>query len=103
MARMYSEQIEKTQTLLTGLKNNLGRLKNKGLDENFLCNLKTNNGSLSTYNGEYDKLKADFKAKSIQTNNKLEDVKKQVKEAKKIVKRNFEQSEWKDFGISDKR
>ena len=103
MAKMYSDQIEKTQLLLKEMKNNIGRLKGKGLDENYLCNLKNDTDLLATYNIDYDKLKADFKAKSIQINIKLEEVKKQVKEAKKILKRNFEQNEWKDFGVLDKR
>lgn len=103
MARMYSEQIEKTRLLVNGLKNNIGRVRDKGLDEKFLNDLETGNGLMSIYNEEYDRLKVDFKTKSIQTNKKLEEVKKQVKEAKRILKRSFEQSEWKDFGVFDKK
>lgn len=103
MSKVISEQIEKTQMLLNGLKGKIDSLRNKGLDEVFIDKLKTDNHLLATYNEELDKLKAELKSKTIQTNRKVMEIKNQVKEAKRIIKRDYLQQQWKEFGITDKR
>jgi hypothetical protein len=103
MSKTYSVQIEKTQSLLKGLRNNASRVKEKGLDDKFICKLETDNDLLKTYNEEYDRLKVEFRAKTIEANLKLNEVKNQAKEAKKIIKRCYEQPEWVDFGVNDKK
>lgn len=89
--------------LLNGLKGKIDSLRNKGLDEVFIDKLKTDNHLLATYNEELDKLKAELKSKTIQTNRKVMEIKNQVKEAKRIIKRDYLQQQWKEFGITDKR
>lgn len=103
MSKVISEQIEKTQVLLTGLKSKAELIKNKGLDDEFMNRLNTDNNLMATYNQELDKLKAELKAKTIQANRKMMEIKTQVKEAKRVVKRDFMQHQWKEFGITDKR
>ena len=103
MSKVISEQIEKIQMLLTGLKSKVELVKNKGIDNEFLNKLDANNKQLAVYDEELDKLKADLKAKTIETNRKRLEIKAQVKDAKKIIKRDYLQPQWKDFGITDKR
>jgi len=103
MSKVISDQIEKTQTILTGLKNKTDILKNKGLDDAFINKLNADNKLMATYNEELDRLKADLKAKTIQTNRKMMEIKTQIREAKKIIKKDFLQHQWKEFGITDKR
>lgn len=103
MSKVISEQIEKIQMLLTGLKSKVELVKNKGIDNEFLNKLDANNKQLAVYNEELDKLKSDLKAKTIETNRKRLEIKAQVKDAKKIIKRDYLQPQWKDFGITDKR
>lgn len=103
MSKIISDQIEKTQTLLNGLKNKIELLKNKGLDEEFINKLSADNRLMENYNTELDKLKTELKAKTIASNKKMIEIKTRIKEAKKIIKNNYLQNEWKDFGITDKR
>jgi len=103
MSKVISDQIEKTQMLVNGLKSKVELVKNKGLDDEFINKLNAENKLMATYNEELDKLKAELKAKTIQTNRKMLEIKTQVKEAKRVVKRDFLQHQWKEFGITDKR
>jgi len=103
MSKVYLDQIEKTEQLLEGLKNNLNLVRDKGLDSNFIKKLDEDKDQAIIYNSENDKLRADLKDKTRRANLKLNEIKAQVKEAKKIIKQDFPQERWKSFGISDKR
>lgn len=50
-----------------------------------------------------EKLKADLKTKTQDLDAKLGELKKLYSELKKSVKMDIEQSQWKEFGIEDKR
>lgn len=100
---MYSKPIEKNLILLNGLKNNVGRLKSKGIDESLIVQLKTDIDLEQNYNKEYDRLRDEFKEKTIQANRKLIEIKIQVQALKKLIKTKFDKEEWPDFGVNDKR
>ncbi|NMC58120.1 MAG: hypothetical protein GYA51_01800 [Candidatus Methanofastidiosa archaeon] len=101
--KVFLDQTNKTQKLIAGLKNKIELVKNKGLDDQFVAQLETDNKFIKTENEEIEKLKAEMKSKIKKANSKLLEVKNQVKKAKKIIKLNFEQTDWKGFGISDLR
>lgn len=103
MAKVYMDQIQKSQLLLAGLKRNATRLKDKDLDEAFITQFENEITAEVIINEQYDKLKTDFKAKTIEANRKLLEIKQQQKTAKKVIKNNFDKSEWPLFGIPDKR
>jgi len=103
MSKVITQQVEKTQLLINGLKEKIVLVKNKGLDEGFIDKLNANNQLMGTYNEELDKLKAELKEKTIQANRKMMEIKSQVRDAKRIIKRDFEQPQWKEFGLIDKR
>ncbi|MCE5346734.1 MAG: hypothetical protein LLG13_10670 [Bacteroidales bacterium] len=103
MSKVYSDYVAKAQLLSAKMKKNVAQLKNKGIDEQFISKLESDNGLAATYNEEIDKLKADIKTKTRQANIKLNEVKRQVKEAKKIIKSDFDKKSWPEFGISDKK
>ena len=103
MSKVYSEQIAKTQLLLTGLKKNAALLKNKGIDEQFIGKLENDSSLAATIDQEKDKLKAEVKTKTIQAYAKMREIQKQVLAAKKIIKSDFDKSKWLDFGIADKK
>jgi len=103
MPKIYSDYAIKTKSLLAGFKKNVELLKGKGIDDQFISKLKSDNDLVATYSEELDKLKAEIKTKTLQENIKLNEVKKQVKEAKKIIKKDFDKSRWQEFGINDKR
>ena len=95
--------LPKTQLLSAGLKKNIAQLKNKGIDEQFISKLDSDTALASSYNKEIEKLKADLKTKTHQANIKLNEVKWQVREAKKIIKRDFDKEIWQEFAINDKK
>ncbi|BEG98763.1 hypothetical protein [Bacteroides sedimenti] len=103
MSKTYSEQITKVQLLTTGLKKNIELVKNKGLDEHFISKLEAEIVLAAGYNKETEQLRIDLRKKTIQANQKLAEVKQMVKEAKKVIKGDFAQTQWKEFGIIDKR
>jgi hypothetical protein len=103
MSKIYSDYVGETQLLLTGLKKNVVQLKSKGIDEQFISKLESSNGKAATYNEECEKLKAEAKAKAKQANAQLDNVKQFVREAKRIIKRDFDKGKWHEFGISDLR
>lgn len=101
--KIYSEQVSKTQELIAGLKKEINLVKNKGINEEYIGRLEADNKLIASYNEDIDKLKAATKEKSREAARKLIEVKVRVKEAKKIVKQNFNQDSWKEFGIKDRR
>jgi hypothetical protein len=103
MSRIHSEQVAKSQLLIAGMEKNVELIKNKGLDAKFISKLKSETNTVASYNEECEKIKADARAKTRQLNIKANEVRMQVKEAKKIIKRDFDKSEWHKFGISDSR
>jgi uncharacterized linocin/CFP29 family protein len=103
MPKVHLDQIEKTQQLLNGLKKNLSLLKDKGLDENFIKQLETDNNQAIILEEENEKLKAEVKIKTARVNKKIDEIKSQVKTAKTVIKENFVQERWINFGINDKR
>jgi vacuolar-type H+-ATPase subunit I/STV1 len=101
--KTYAEQINKAQVMLAGLKGNAGLLARRGLDEAFLNKLESAHGLAVAFNNEQEKLKSDLVTKTTQLDAKLAELAEQVSEAQKIVKMDFDQSRWKEFGIDAKR
>jgi hypothetical protein len=101
--KTYAEQISKAQVMLAGLKGNAEQVARRGLDTAFLEKLEADRVSASTLNDEQEKLKADTVTKTAQLEAKLADLAARMSEAQKIVKMDFDQSRWKEFGIDAKR
>ena len=100
---MYAEQISDAQVMESGLKNNQEQAARRGLDVAFTTLLETNRKAAATLNDEQEKLKADLKMKTAELEAKLSELDKQMHKARKIVKLDFTQTQWKEFGITDKR
>lgn len=101
--KSYAEQISKAHVMLAGLKGNAAQVARRGLDETFLDKLETDRLTASTFNDEQEKLKADLITKTAQLESKLVELGNQVSEAQKIVKMDFDQTKWREFGIEVKR
>ncbi|MTE24982.1 membrane-binding protein, partial [Microbacterium sp. ZXX196] len=54
-------------------------------------------------NSEQEKLKADLKTKTQALDAKLNELQKLYAQLKKRIKIDIEQSQWKEFGIEDKK
>lgn len=100
--KSYSESISQAKVMIDGLTGNTGNLP-KGMDEAFIKNLTDSRTKVVSLNSEQEKLKADLKAKTAELDAEIANMMKLYSEAKKRVKMDFPQEQWKEFGINDKR
>ena len=98
----YADKISKAQVMLAGLKNNAELIARRGLDADFLAKMDATRTAAVSLNDEQEKLEADLKTKTQQLDASLAELEKMVSEAQKIVKMDFEQSRWTEFGIAAK-
>lgn len=101
--KTYAEQINKAEVMLSGLKGNAEQVARRGLDKAFQDKLGADHDLAVALNNEQEKLKADLVTKTAQLEAKLAELASEVSEAQKIVKMDFDQSRWKEFGIDAKR
>jgi|SRR5665647_2086889 len=99
----YAEQLSSAQVMVAGLRGNAVQVNRRGLDEVFTNKLDANRLAAGTLNDQQEKLKADLKSKTAELDAKLAELEKGVTEAKKVVKMDFPQDQWRQFGIEDKR
>lgn len=100
--KSYAENIKSVRIMIDGLRANKENLP-AGLDEAFIEQLETLKNKVETLNSEQEKLKADLKTKTevIEKESKL--LLEKHSEAKKRVKLDIAQSQWREFGIEDKK
>ena len=99
----YAEQISGAQVMVAGLRANAGQVNRRGIDDQFINKLDSDRLSAATLNEQQERLKAELKTKTAELDAKMAEMDKAVTEAKKIVKMDFPQEQWKQFGIEDKR
>jgi len=99
----YADRIASAQVMVAGLRNNAEQVARRGLNIQFIDSIDANKSDASTLNDQQEKLKADEKSKTAELLAKLEELDARMAEAKKIVKLEFPQSRWREFGIADKR
>jgi len=101
--KTYAESINLTSVLVSGLKTNTERVSKRGIGSDFVPKLETILNDAKNLNNEQEALKAKLKIKTDELNKKMDDMKVMVDEAKKVVKLEFDKTQWKEFGIEDKR
>ena len=99
----YAEQISGAQVMVAGLRGNAAQVNRRGIDDQFINKLDSDRLTAATLNDQQEKLKADLKSKTAELDAKMAEMDKEFAEAKKIVKLDFPQEQWKQFGIEDKR
>lgn len=99
----YAEMISRTQVMATALKANAAQVAKRGIDDPFVTEMEAMRQEAKTLNDEQEKLKADLKTKTDVLTAKMDALNKKYSEAKKVVKLDFPQSQWREFGIEDKR
>lgn len=99
----YADRISKAQVMVAGLRANAALVNRRGLDEMFINRLDGDRLSAGTLNDQQEKLKGDLNLKTVELDAKMGEMDKEFAEAKKIVKMDFPQEQWKQFGIDDKR
>ena len=101
--KSYAESISSAQVMATGMQNNETIVSQRGwLQANNAMLIDVRN-QVVLLNDEQEKLKADLKTKTAELDAKMDELSALMKEAKKVVKLGLPQSQWKEFGVTDKR
>lgn len=99
----YSDRISDAQVMESGLRNNQATLSRRGLDADFTEKLSESRARAAALNNEQERLKAELKMKTAELDEQLAIMGKLMREARKLVKLDMPQEQWKEFGIGDKR
>ena len=103
MAKVYLNQISKSEELIAGFKKNLSRLSDKGVTTDKLKSMEDDLALLRTYDAENTKLTEELGGKRKIAYRKLTEVKNDFQSMKKIVKLNYDPDKWIQFGVTDKK
>ncbi|MDO4230121.1 MAG: membrane-binding protein [Capnocytophaga sp.] len=100
--KSYADSLFESKLMIDGLKNNKETLP-AGIDETFINNIERIKDEVQKLNSEQEKLKADLKSKTkvLEESHKL--LQQQYAEAKKRIKLDIPQTQWREYGIEDKK
>ena len=98
----FSTHLAESSVMIDGLK---GRNDNLplGIKAEDLTKLEELRKKMETLNSEQEKLKADLKTKTEELNKAVSEVENKVTFLKKLIKIDIPQTQWREFGIEDKR
>jgi hypothetical protein len=100
--KTFAESIKDAEVMSAGLTTNATQIAKRGIDKTFTTTLQTDVKKAIALNNEQEKLKADLKRKTEELDAKLSAINAAVAKARKLVKVEFSQSQWKEFGIEAK-
>lgn len=96
-------EIDKAKVLVDGMRKNLDKAKQLGIDAPALDRLEKAFTDLKIKDDELDALRRQATLKVKENNELLADMKEQMLSMRKAVKQNYPQLEWMSFGVQDKR
>lgn len=96
-------EIDKAKVLVVGMRKNLDKAKQLGIDAPALDRLEKAFTDLKIKDDELDALRRRATLKVKENNELLADMKEQMLSMRKAVKQNYPQQEWMSFGVKDKR
>ena len=96
-------EIDKAKILVDGMRKNLDKAKQLGIDALALDRLEKAFTNLKIKDDELDALRRRATLKVKENNELLADMKEQMLSMRKAVKQNYPQQEWMSFGVQDKR
>ena len=96
-------QIEKSQVLIEGLNRNIAELRPKGVKDESLTSMTNDLSTLKKMSDECDALRENLAGKVKEMNAVLMHVKDAFANHKRIVKTNYPQERWINYGVQDKR
>ena len=96
-------EIDKAKVLVDGMRKNLYKAKQLGIDAPALDRLEKAFTDLKIKDDELDALRRRATLKVKENNELLADMKEQMLSMRKAVKQNYPQQEWMSFGVQDKR
>ena len=96
-------EIDKAKVLVDGMRKNLDKAKQLGIDAPALDRLEKAFTDLKIKDDELDALRRRATLKVKENNELLADMKEQMLSMRKAVKQYYPQHEWMSFGVQDKR
>ncbi len=103
MSKTIDLQIEKSRTLIEGIRKNLNTLADKGFNAQELDEMSAELDRLKLANDACDAARLELSKKVKECNAIMESVKEKFAEKKKAIKGYFLQEEWIRYGVLDKR
>lgn len=103
MSKIHTEQVQKALMLVAGLRKNIELVRDKGIDNEQIMKLEQMANELEIMDQELDKMRLEVSLKAKKANQKLVETKESIIGLKKIIKSSFDSTQWKDFGVQDKR
>ncbi len=103
MSKTVDLQIEKSKFLIQGLRNNLEAVKGFGFTAKQLDDMEKQLEALAKASEETDAAYAVLDEKRKKMNEILDSAKDVFTERKKVIKTNYPQEKWINFGVQDKR
>ena len=104
MSKVYAEQVNKAQFLVTGLKKNYEWVKSRcDITMEQIQDLETAADEAARMNAEVEALREEISRKAAAANRKLDEVKSRMMSAKRQIKASFDPMKWMDLGVMDKR
>lgn len=103
MSKTNELQMEKSLTLLNGLREHFEEVKNKGINEELLNQIERLNKELKERDEDLDKRHEEIHQIVQSTNDCLNKLKEETQKARMIVRNNYPPEQWLRFGLTDKR
>ena len=103
MSKTIELQMEKSRVLIEGLNNNIAELREKGVKDESIITMSNDLATLKQMNSECDALREELAGKIKSINAVLKRVKDDFTAHKRIIKCNYPQERWIDYGVQDKR
>ncbi|MBQ8773369.1 MAG: hypothetical protein IJZ17_02700 [Muribaculaceae bacterium] len=103
MSKVYDENVRKALAVAEGVRRNLEVLSQYGITEQQVDALIAVANDTGAKSAEVDELRKIVAEKASVARVSLDSLTVGLREIKQVIKRNFEQPKWIDFGIEDKR
>lgn len=103
MSKTIDIQIEKSKRLIEGLKRHMAEMESKGISMATLDDMNEQLRRLSDSARAADELRTKLSNQVRSTNNMLAACKQAYIATKAVIKNNYPQEQWRDYGVDDKR
>lgn len=103
MSKVYLETLDKSKLLIKGLRTNQALAERAGINMNDVSRLEVMVSEGEKMNERVDNLRKETSEMVVKSNEKLNDIKDLTIQLKRIIKRRYDNLQWKNFGILDKR
>lgn len=103
MSKTIDIQTEKSRRLIKGVRAHMAELQDKGISPSELDDMEEQLRRLEESSTAADGLRAKLSAQVKTTNSILNECKQRYMAVKAVVRNNYPQERWADYGVTDKR